>query len=221
MPIVPNSRIRPLNLRHPLQIIRKVDRIEKGRILKECEEIILYPKVMGRVSELRFFSENWETPQMQGLDAARVRRFILGFTSIPTRILRNDFVRIPWGVPPNVYAPPEIPMGFGPHIWINTPVGIQLLKWNAQILGYISDDQEFIVTPTDSGFTLYYDGAEDQVSGTIPCAIWPEGFRFLRFTGPPVDYRILMYKNQLDDFSRYSYTTVQAELDESDGTTKV
>jgi hypothetical protein len=221
MSIVPNSRIRPLNLVHPFQIIRKTDKVQKGRIGKECEVTLLYEKVMGRSSELRFFAENWETPKIQGIDAARVRRFILGFQSIPTRILRNDFVRVPWGVDPNVYAPPDVPMGFGPHIWINTPEGPLLLKWSTQSAAYVSDNLETSVTPLDGSFTLFYDGADEEVAGKIPCADWPVGFSFLRFTGPPVDYRILMIKNQLDDYSRYSYTTVQAELDESDGTPKL
>lgn len=96
-----------------------------------------------------------------------------------------------------------------------------LLKWSEQQQIYITDDLETSITLQDGGFSLYYDGSDEEVSGKLQCAEWPAGFRFLRFTGPPVDYRILMFKNQLDDRSHYSYTTVQAELDESDGTVKV
>ena len=112
-----------------ISIIRKVPQQIAGRISNSCTELVIANKVPARVGLLRKIDDNIEQVNTQGLDSAN-ERLVSYRTPTPAGTMVGDFIRIPFGVRPNVAAAMGTPYQIPEYIYIETPTGEVLLKWN-------------------------------------------------------------------------------------------
>jgi len=178
-----------------------------GRIVRDCQDTVLYPKVKGRITELREFVENVLQPVSFGAAASNIFRAMLCFDSLPNLLKRADIVRIPWGIKPNYYMEPGTP--FAPSIVIVTPGGSVVLTWNGS--QYIGDGYQ--LTDESGDWCLTGPDVDHCFSTQNPlCETFPEGFSFSVLTGPPIDFEILRFEQALDDVGAYHHTRIEMEL---------
>jgi hypothetical protein len=114
-----------------LKIIRLKNKFEKGIKLRDCDYILLYSSVCGRIIRLENNRDNWaNVPEYQGFDKAGIRKLILTPNFPMTKMTSTDVLVVPWGVRPNTFVSPSAPDSLGPIIHVKTPLGIRVLEWN-------------------------------------------------------------------------------------------
>ena len=173
---------------------------------------ILYQNVQGRVGERRFFTENFQQPKGFGESSAFMRRIIINGPSIPDKIVNGDYVRIDWGVPPNILTPQSVPSGTGPQVWIETPDGDLLLTWDGT--KWVNGSSSISII--SGGYRLIHGETTEDFTTFGRCNDFPEGFTFYRFTGPPVYYKIVRFEHQKNIQGQWHHTTIQGELEDLD-----
>lgn len=208
------SRI-PFPTSDKVGIVRKADRMVGGIIKPACEDIVLYEKVPARVGELRKLEENRTSPKGHGDSASKLRKIQLGGQSIPDKIQDGDYIRIYWGTQPNLQVPIGVPNGYGPWIQIDTPGGIETLKWDGE--KWVSENYSLEYAAYEGAWVLLDEEeilAEfgTQTQPNIKCGTFPTGYKFLRISGPPVDYKINQYQHKRDDYGFWHHTSLQVDL---------
>jgi len=182
---------------------------------------VIWENIPARIGQNRRFVENESKTTVRGYDNAVVREFIAGFPTLPRDIDRNDFVRIPWGSNPNFHLPVGAPSWGAPSICLRLTVGGPLiLTWNFE-----KDYYEDVSTL----YTLFFDTSwkfqtplilwdfNITESQSPLCRVWPDGYTFGGTKGPALDYRILRYDHNMDDFGDYHSTHIMAELEDDSG----
>lgn len=213
--LVPRSRINQLGTPHRFHVVRLTDSAEKslGKIVVNPAETTLYENVPARWTELREFTENVLASKGFGGTAANVFRVYAAFRELPTSLLRGDVLKVPYGMKPNYYNPPNRP--FGPALWIETPGGNVLLVGNNEDSTYSGGGHT--LQNIDGEWCLTAEGFEHCFVTDKPlCESFPVGYRFLRVTGPYKRYEILRFENMLDDRGHYHHTRLEVELMDSD-----
>ena len=177
--------------------------------------IELYTKVPARVGSLRTIDDNLMKMSPVGLSSSNERYIMLRGSRPLNKILQGDFIRIPWGTKPNLIEPSGAPNNSGPQIWIDTPTGNQLLSWNGT--KYTNDNYDIVLSGEE--WCVEYQSSEVGClsSSNFRIATWPTGYSFLKFTGLPLDYRIIKIDAQLDDRGRLHHYSISVELENSDG----
>ena len=130
----------PLGPHKGLKIVRLKKRFEKGMVLEDCGQTILYSGLSGRVLHLK---DRWQENLLrelyvQGKDKAGIRKVMLTITYPLSKMTSTDYLVIPWGVKPNTFTSPKAPSNVGPYIFLETPSGIVKLVWNGS--KYVSQD---------------------------------------------------------------------------------
>ena len=212
MSVIPRSRITNFISPHLVSIVRKVDRDTKeaGRVVSSCELVTLYENVPARIGELREFIENILAPANFGNASADIFRGMFAFPDLPHKLRRGDLVKVPWGIKPNYFIGEWVP--FSPALIFGSPGGNVLLIWDGS--QYTGSGYTF---SSDYEGTWCLDGPDlaepycFETSNPL-CEEFPEGFRFVKQTGPNQFYEILRFENQLDDIGYYHHTRVEMEL---------
>jgi len=199
---------------HSFQIVRRINKVVHGTILPDCDDIVLYDSIPGRMSQLRFFSENFTRPMDYGEGSAKMRRVILNGTELPNKILNSDFVVVHWGTPPNVVTPLNVPDNTGPQIVMGTISGDKIFTWNPTSSKW--ENGANFVSVSEGVWTISNGSSSRTYNSLDTCVELEEDFQFYRFTAPPVYYKIIRYKHQLDVDGRWHHTTLQVELDDRD-----
>lgn len=213
--LIPRSRINQLATPHRFNVIRLMDHAAKsmGNIVASQTELLLYEKVPARWTELREFTENVLMPKGFGNTSADIFRVYGAFKELPTKLLRGDILKVPYGSKPNYYNPPNRP--FGPDLWILTPGGNVLLNGNNEDSSYSGGG--YTLSETDDEWCLTAEDFEHCFTTQNPlCETFPEGYRFLRVTGPYKRYEILRFETMLDDRGHYHHTRLEVELVDKD-----
>lgn len=131
----------------------------------------------------------------------------------------KDYVRIFWGTPPNLFTPYGTD-GYGPYVYIEVGGEEVQLVWNPDTEMYESDASGFDITLSkEDGSWCLTEGSFEFCfePGNFTCQTFPEGYAFIRFGGPPVDYEIIRYQHHIDDRGAYHHTTLHIEFDDVDG----
>jgi hypothetical protein len=209
-----NSRIPMTGLTARLSVVRKEAGKENGIIREAFSETILYEKVPGRVMNLRFFANNFLQQYGQGEDAAKLRIAAVKPNMIPNKILLGDYLRVYWGTIPNVVSHPDVPFNLGPEIWIETPEGPEKLTWS--LCDGLYEGETINIYPDSDTWCIGGEVEHCFNPGQFVCQSFPEGYRFIRTSGPPVDYKIIRFNHLTDDFGKYHHTTLQIEVEDID-----
>ena len=196
---------------HPLRIIRFLQEKNQGVKRNQCDHIVLYSKIMGRVMPLRKLEENRQEMQgPSGSEKANERTILLAPNSPMNKVKSGDYILIPWGVRPNTWCPPNTPAG--PCIVLNTPTGQQKLVWQDE--QYVGDN--ILLTPNDDGWCLSgeIDFCFDNFN--FICQPFPEGYSFGRSTGPAIQMKIIRFDAQEDEHCRISHYSAYVEYRDRD-----
>lgn len=212
------SRIPIPGMIHPLGISRFQDQDVGGRIKKECQEIVIYERIPGRSDNLRNLSENADSTQAYGEIAAKIRRFKLAPIFFPGKIKQGDFIKVVWGVKPNLMVPDDAPNWGSPALCIDTPYGEDLLHWingsyNSESHTIAFDGDNWVLTGPSLSHTFTSADAFDK---SILCLEFPENYSLIKRTGPSVFYKITRFDHQVDDLGDYHHTYVECEIQDKD-----
>lgn len=192
-----------------MKIIRPKEEIIQGIKRKKCDFIELYSNLCGRVQQLRVIDENvLEEIYPQGHDKSGLRRVIIVPDFPLNKITSSDILVIPWGVRPNTWTPPFATDGLGPQIWISTPTGNLRLSWDGN--SFASDR----ITLNIEENTWCFSGEIDhcfESCGNFCSDPFPEGYSFLKTTGPNALFEITLIDPHEDHLGRIAYYKLLVE----------
>jgi hypothetical protein len=212
---------------HPLSISRFPEENVAGVTRRSTTEVVVYENLPGRVASLRNLVENKDANTDFGEASAKFRLFKLAPIFLPAKIMAGDFVKVVWGVKPNLFLPLTAPDWASPYLCINTPEGPDTLAWKSfggGVYGWEgieysiknSGDSWVLWTNGISGSPIYeFEGSAFDRSFT--CLPWPEGFSFVKRSGRSVFYRIVKLDHQVDDLDGYHHTSLECEFEDKDG----
>lgn len=201
---------------HTVDIVRKRIKQNMGVMSQtNCDETILYKNVASRVSTLRKIDENRENSQSFGLTSANERTVSLRAPYLLNKMTDGDYIRIPWGTRPNVFAPSLAPNNAGPELWIDSPLGKIKLSWD----GTKYTDGTVTISENSGGNWCLVHATLTHcfVGSNFTCQQFPNGYKFLKYTGPPIDYRIISMDIQEDDMGRIHHYSAYIELNDREG----
>jgi hypothetical protein len=189
--------------------------LSKGIKLRSCDVIELQSRLYGRVLPLRKIDENSLGMLKANGQAASGERKIILTPSFPIRnVFRGDIISIPWGVRPNTWLPPGLPAGLGPYIWIETPNGPERLEWDGT--QYTGNTINLQFNGTQWCLTGAVDFCFDEFDGCSEVE-FPDGYSFIRSSGPYAHFEIIRFDEQQDDYGRTAFYTLSVEsLDQKD-----
>ena len=206
-----------------VDVLRKTTTRTGGRILQNGAEVLLYSQMPARVGTPNNSGANLGKPAGAGMESAREFLVGVGGLSVPTKILKADFVRIYWGTKPNLYAHPSIPAGFPPHL-ILKGASTYTLVWNPTLPGWSGDGYSIV---WNDEWELFLGASKIGSFGTnrdfpqINCTSFPTGLSLLRFSGPPLDFTILRVSHEEDDQGKWHHTSLTVEYPETDKSPKL
>lgn len=211
------SPYKPICCHHGLRLVRPLNTQTKGVKHWDCEVLELYGPISGRVGESRSIEENRlqdsNPPYRHGDDKADERVVMLCPNYPLLNITAGDWLQIPWGVRPNTFSPVPGLAGLGPNVWINTPTGEELLTWTWDASGdgtgsFMGSVQ---IYQQDGEWFLDDGTATSLGSLNFVCAQFPEGYSFIRSTGPSSNHKILKIDEKLDAECRISHYSIHIE----------
>jgi hypothetical protein len=170
----------------------------------------LYDNLCGRILALKNIDENiLEVIELQGKDKASLRKVILAPNFPLHKMVSTDFLVIPWGIRPNVWAPPFAPGNLGPYIWVETPTGNVKLAWDGD--KFASETLNIEVVGDEWCLTGEVTSCFNTCN--IECNQgFPEGYSFLKTTGPNAYFEITKIDEHQDGQGRTSFYTLLVEL---------
>lgn len=145
------------------------------------------------------------------------------------KIRRSDFIRIPWGMFPNIESEVAVGNGLAPTATITVPAGSVTINWDRENSRYVDSGEEYILR-WDSGIerVTFEDGVESTIL-TFPATLlqshnvfafdWSSlnsDYAVASTSGDSKDYRILWLKHQVDDKGGAHHTSIYMELSEGD-----
>ena len=158
---------------------------------------------------LRNIDENiLEMTEAQGYDKSGLRKAVIVPDFPLTKMTTSDILVIPWGVRPNTWSPPLALDGMGPRVWIETPNGNVRLDWDGN--RFVS---ETLILDVE-GNNLLFSGESDfeiESCGSLCNDQFPEGYRFLKTTGPNALFEITKMDPQEDLHGRLSHYSLLIE----------
>ena len=111
----------------------------------------------------------------------------------------------------------------GPQLWISTVGGNVLLTWDEDRLEYNEDPDlrvyKLSYSDSESRWTFSAVGVDWDFNNNPTCKDadnWPPNYGFISVTGPPIDYEILRFQHQEDEYGRYHHTRVEVEAEDHD-----
>ena len=215
------SKFKPKGACHRVNLRRPIPRKQKG-VKEYCDTLSLYENIPARIGESRRIEENRldddEPAPRYGSDR-NDERVIMLCPGFPLNNLRaGDFVCIPWGYRPNQLSPVPLLPGLGPQIWIDTPNGPELLTWVCQADGTCAYEGSVqIYLNQDSEWCMEINGQEFCFDNfNFMCSEFPDGYSFIRSTGPEVNYKILKIDAKEDHLCKISHYSVFAEFYDQD-----
>lgn len=182
-----------------------------GTKVNSCRFAELYSGISGRVNSLRIVDENRLDDTLKiGRTKAGKRQVILTPDRVLSEMKSGDYLSIPWGTKPNLWCPRGVPQNLGPYIWVKTPRGNKLLKWEQD--RFVSDS--LVLVKIDSGWEV--SGEIELELSSIVTSNWPMGYDFQAITGPIMDFEITKIEPELDEHGRLCWYGIEVETKDSD-----
>jgi hypothetical protein len=217
------SRIPIFGLIHKLNVVRKTDADDgAGNIVPEGAENILYSSWPARVTNLE---GDKDEQKGHGFDSAKNRMVIMKHAP---KVQRNDFIRLPWGVPPNNVTPMGLADGTPPIGIVTTPGAtfpVITFTWD-EALSIWNDDQGGSVTLQNTGGFWHFQNSEDALDLTLGAVattnpfghyLWGEQAGYsINQASSTKDYRVVWENTKIDDFGRMHHTSLVIELEDED-----
>lgn len=193
-----------------MKLRRPLVELKNGSRIKSADYLDLYPKATftGRVMPLRKVDENsLGIVNIEGQNKAGERKIVLTPSFPLQKVMSGDFIAVPWGNRPNTWIPPNVPEGTGYNIWIDTPTGNQYLTWIDN--KFINDNLEIYLDDVwmISGEVDF----EFETDETFVTQTFPEGYSFLRASGPMANFEIIRMDEQQDHLGRTAFYTCSVE----------
>lgn len=214
----------PYYTRYTVGVVRKTKRQAGGRIV-EGDPVFVYESIPANIDQFRETeTASMGKPSGAGMIADNQFRVGLGGFQMPNKVQSGDYIRVYWGTPPNVVSPLNTPDGFPPQIMLKD-TETQLLTWNTSQQGWVGST--YSIRYVSDTWRLF---DEDTVVATfgsnrdfpaITCSDFPEGISFVRFTGPPMDLKVLQVRHKMDHFGGWHHTTLVTEYSETDSGVKI
>lgn len=171
--------------------------------------------VSGRVLPLELGDDNMLDDAMFKGEVKKGERVVLLTPTVPlNKMTTGDIISIPWGIRPNTWSPPAAPAGTGPAIIIGSPSGNQLLKWNGtQFAG------DTLTLGKDVEDNWCFTGEVEFCFSTTNfiCETFPDGYSWVRATGPLANFKIIKLDIHEDDKGRISFYSCQVEHEDQKG----
>lgn len=196
-----------------LKIRRKVPEIVNGT--KTGSTFIdLYDNICGRVGDIEEDADNTlGDPEYQGEIKANERKIILTPNRPLNKMVTGDYIVIPWGTKPNTFSPPNVPDFLGPSLVIDTPLGRRLLNWD----GTQYYNNNVTIYQSGGSWCISSDPVFCFASTNLACTPFPEGYTFVRSTGPLAYFKILRMNEARDDRGRTAHYTCFVEYEDRRG----
>jgi hypothetical protein len=161
-----------------------------------------------------------------GFSSGRNRSVLMEYSP---KIQRNDFLRLPWGVPPNSVTPVGLSDGTPPSASIALPGSTYTsvtFTWVESTSLWTSSEVGNVTLVADSG-NWRFQNSEDSVDLTLGAAattnpfahyLWGEttGYGIPDQTLSTKDYRVVWENSQYDDFGDFHHTSLVIELEDVD-----
>lgn len=215
------SRITLFGLNNQVDVIRRIATDDgAGGISSTASEVTVYSNKDCRITTIE---PDDEMMKGYGYNAQQHRRAILPY--LPQIQRDNDFLRVPFGVPPNLSTTLGIPDGASPVYTLTHPTGSVEMTWDSAntrwvdsgvtiTLTFLTDTWTFndtVNTQTDA--LIFAEDLNPWIHASFP---WnsgtPDGYAIV--TNSPIDYRVIWHKHQFDDFGQPHHTSVVIELEE-------
>jgi len=217
------SRVPLFGLPHRVTVIRRVPGDDgAGGLDDEGSEDVLYTSKKCRITtvepddeELRGF----------GYNAQQHRRVIMPYS--PSIHRKNEFLRIPFGVPPNVYSGDLAPDGSASEYTVTHPTGSEVLTWDKFLAKWQNLATTMRMEFVGGAWTF-----EDEINvlTTIVADLtdsthnpwihhswpWNPSGSYGITQGPATDHRIIWHKHQYDETGGVHHTSVVIELEDED-----
>lgn len=217
--------------RHPLfGLPHKVDVVQRKKVddgfggVKLSDGTVIYSKRRCRVSLRDDSNQFMETQRGSGYDAEKKIQVVMEYSP---KVKENFFLRIPWGVPPNLVPVLSLPGSFPPSVIITTPAGSKTLSWSDTSSRYEDSNSEYTVTWTgtvwqfkDTVAPLTHDFTGFSQSQNIFKRPWDEevgaSYAVTSQTGPTQDHRIMWKKHHFDQPGHKHHTEMYVEIENVD-----
>lgn len=217
------SRVTLFGLHGQVDVIRRIATDDGAGGLSDTElEVTVYSEKLCRVTTIE---PDDDMMKGFGFSSQQHRRAILPY--LPQIQRDNDYLRIPFGMEPNLSTEFGIPDGAAPTYTLTYPSTTAELVWDGtdQWISGVSPSFQnttgttWVFTDTDNSLVVNVDvpvGVNPWTHAGLP---WnnPSVSGYSIVANSPIDYRVIWHKHQFDDFSQAHHTSVVIELEDSDG----
>lgn len=215
MPQILSNLRPPLGPHKGLKVVRLKKRFEKGMVLEDCGQTVLYTGLCGRVLHLK---DRWQENLLrelyvQGKDKAGIRKVMITPSYPLTKMTTSDYLIIPWGIKPNTFTNLKGINNVGPYIFLETPNGIVKLVWNG--IKYASAD--ISLESIDSEWCFTGDFNFCYSTNNILCETLPTGYNIAKISGPDAYFEIIKINAHEDHLGRLAYYELLVEPLDQEG----
>ena len=217
------SSIPLFGLPHKCNVVRRKFADDgAGGVSDDATPVTLYTNRKCRISAL---DPDDEELKGMGFDAQRHRKVVMVYS--PKIIRKDEFVKVPWDVPPNVAPPEGLADGFAPSYVIVTPAGSKTLVWSVANDRYQDSADEYRVEWTgavwrfsDTIAPLTHDFTGFTETQNIFKRPWDTevgaSYGVTRATADAMDFRIVWHTHQIDETGGVHHTSLIVELEDDD-----
>lgn len=195
---------------HSVDIVRGTEAFDIRGSGIELSEISVYTSRKCRISR---YNKAKDTTLPEGLDSEKVWQCLLQYSP---NTLNSDFVKVSWGVGPNVAGPLSSGDGWPTTFVIDTPAGEKTLTWDSSLSKYKDFTGVYSLTYTslwtfaDSSESFTYPFTGYTKNNKIFLLDWAdllEDYTITSYTAPAQYYSIVNVRHQQDHVGNYHHTS--------------
>jgi hypothetical protein len=212
------SRI-PYPCRWKVDLIRRIPSRIGGRIVDDCEHLVLHRDVPANIAiSLSRQEQTLGRGSEEGIGSKREYLIGLGGVRVPNNLVQGDLVRIYWGTPPNLSSIPQVPVGYGDILIFEVGGNQVYLNWGTN--GWANSEYSLIfdeVWELFSGSTKIAEFSDNPNDPQLTCRPFPEGISLRKISGTPLDFQVLSVDHKYDDFAMWHHTSLIVDYMDMDG----
>lgn len=217
------SGIPLFGLPHKCDVVRRTATDDgAGGVTDSGTPVTLYT---GRKCRITTLDPDDEELKGYGFNTLQNRKVLMVYSQSIQR--DQEFLRIPWGTPPNVATLEGAFDGQPPQAVISTPGGNKTLTWDGS--QWINDLSGYTLIWSTDHWEFTDAVAPDSLSLPVTLLETHNPFRFgdgwesinanytvVSFGADPVDYKIVWHKHQIDNVGGTHHTSLVIELEDED-----